>query len=70
MRVLNELDRYHLAKDAISRTKFAASADDFEAKMDQMLQKHHDYIRQYGTDIPEVQNWKWSGNLTNKLTTE
>ena len=70
MRVLNELDRYHLVKDAVSRTKFAASADDFEAKMDKMLQKHHDYIRAYGTDIPEVQNWKWSGNLTNKLTTE
>lgn len=69
MRVLNELDRYHLAKDAISRTKFNQEATDFKAKMDQLLQKHHDYIREYGTDIPEVKNWHWSGTLNRDLTT-
>lgn len=70
MRVLNELDRYHLAKDAISRTKFADQAGDFTSEMDKLLAKHHDYIRENGTDIPEVRNWKWSGDLTKNLTTE
>ncbi|GAF37413.1 phosphoketolase [Lentilactobacillus farraginis] len=68
MRVLNELDRYHLAKDAVSRTKFNQEADSFKQQMDHMLQKHHDYIRKYGTDIPEVQNWQWSGALNHRTT--
>lgn len=61
MRVLNELDRFHLAKSAIQKTAFASQANDFVARMDQELKRHHDYIRQYGRDLPEVENWHWSG---------
>ena len=60
MRVLNELDRFHLAKSAIHKTAFATQAQDFDHQMNQLLQKHHDYIREYGRDIPEVRAWRWS----------
>ncbi|NWN99993.1 phosphoketolase family protein [Tetragenococcus halophilus] len=58
MRVKNELDRFHLAKDA-ANTIYAEKAADFIQEMDKTLQYHHDYIRENGDDISEVQNWEW-----------
>ncbi|MFB8541010.1 phosphoketolase family protein [Enterococcus faecium] len=53
MRVVNELDRYHLAKDAALKIK-GSQAEDFAKKMDQKLQEHQNYIRENGIDLPEV----------------
>ncbi|HFD1716802.1 TPA: phosphoketolase [Enterococcus faecium] len=53
MRVVNELDRYHLAKDAALKIK-GSQAEDFAEKMDQKLQEHQNYIRENGIDLPEV----------------
>lgn len=58
MRVVNELDRYHLAKDAALKIK-GSQAEDFAKKMDQKLQEHQYYIRENGIDLPEVLDWKW-----------
>ena len=58
MRVVNELDRFHLAKDA-ARAVYGDQAIAFEDKMDQLLDKHHQYIREHGDDMPEVTEWKW-----------
>ncbi|MDO4911986.1 MAG: phosphoketolase family protein [Lactobacillus sp.] len=58
MRVLNHLDRFHLAKDAVSQLSGLAS-DEFVARMDKLIEKHHSYIRENGADIPEVTSWKW-----------
>ncbi|HEA4500262.1 TPA: phosphoketolase family protein [Enterococcus faecium] len=58
MRVVNELDRYHLAKDAALKIK-GSQAEDFAKKMDQKLQEHQNYIRKNGIDLPEVLDWKW-----------
>ena len=58
MRVMSELDRFHLAQDAANAALGAAAAD-FSAKMDETVAYHNDYIRENGDDIPEVQNWKW-----------
>ncbi|HGD7093999.1 phosphoketolase family protein [Enterococcus faecium] len=58
MRVVNELDRYHLAKDAALKIK-GSQAEDFAEKMDQKLQEHQNYIRENGIDLPEVLDWKW-----------
>ena len=60
MRVRNELDRFHLVKDALEvvpgvSEKYATVLQD----MDLLLQKHHDYIRSEGDDIEEVRTWKW-----------
>lgn len=60
MVVLNDLDRYHLAVDAIDRVPslhyVAARAKQF---LRDKLIDHKHYIRQHGEDLPEIQNWKW-----------
>ncbi|MEE3443087.1 MAG: hypothetical protein VZR77_04665, partial [Candidatus Enteromonas sp.] len=30
-------------------------------KMSDKLVEHKQYIHEYGVDLPEVANWKWSG---------
>jgi len=60
MTVLNELDRYHLALEAINRVpglaeKVPDAVDGLRAK----LVKHHDYVRRHGEDMPEVRDWRW-----------
>ena len=60
MRVLNELDRFHLAKDAIeSVPEYAEKAAYFAQRMDDKVAKHNQYIRDVGTDLPEVKSWNW-----------
>lgn len=61
MRVLNELDRFHLAKAAVEKVGLATEAAAFMTQMDQELARHHDYIREYGRDLPEVEAWRWTG---------
>ena len=58
MRVQNEIDRYHLALDVL---RYVDVPDESKLRdyCNEMLQKHHDYIREYGVDIPEVDNFKW-----------
>ncbi|HEL1639959.1 TPA: phosphoketolase family protein [Streptococcus suis] len=58
MRVMSELDRFHLAKDA-AIASLGEQATAFASKMDETVAFHKDYIREHGDDIPEVQNWKW-----------
>jgi xylulose-5-phosphate/fructose-6-phosphate phosphoketolase len=60
MRVLNELDRFHLAQDTInSIPEFAEKGADFSQQMDNTLERHYQYIRDNGDDLPEVTNWTW-----------
>lgn len=58
MRVMSELDRFHLAKDA-AIASLGEQATAFASKMDETVAFHKEYIREHGDDIPEVQNWKW-----------
>ncbi len=60
MTVLNELDRFHLAIEAIERVpglkeKVPEVLESLRAK----LIEHHAYVREYGEDMPDVRNWKW-----------
>ncbi len=60
MTVLNELDRFHLAIEAIERVpglkeKVPEVLESLRAK----LVEHHAYVREYGEDMPDVRNWKW-----------
>ncbi len=58
MRVLSELDRFHLAQDAAIAV-YGEKAEPFSKEMDAKIAYHTDYIRAKGEDIPEVVNWKW-----------
>lgn len=60
MTVLNELDRFHLAIEAIERVpglkqKSAGVIDMLNAK----LAEHTRYVREHGEDMPEIRDWKW-----------
>ena len=60
MAVLNELDRYHLAIEAIERVPgMKEKAGEALAAFRGKLAEHHDYVREYGEDMPEVRSWKW-----------
>ncbi len=60
VRVQNKIDRFHIVKSVIAHlgdtSKKYASLD---ARMNELLSKHNEYVRKYGQDIPEVRNWKW-----------
>ncbi|SCC00972.1 XFP N-terminal domain-containing protein [Kosakonia oryziphila] len=60
MTVLNELDRFHLAQEAILRVpSLQGKADEILDLLQEKIAAHHRYVREYGEDLPEVQNWKW-----------
>ncbi|MBX5042518.1 phosphoketolase family protein [Rhizobium lentis] len=60
MTVLNQLDRFHLAIEAIERVPgLKEKAKDALAAFRGKLAEHHDYVRQHGEDMPEVRNWVW-----------
>ncbi|WP_034918488.1 phosphoketolase family protein [Erwinia sp. 9145] len=66
MTVLNELDRYHLAQEAILRVPgLQEKAGDVLDALQEKLAAHHAYVREHGEDIPEVQNWKWPSQQDN-----
>ena len=60
MAVLNDLDRFHLASDAIVRLpQLGARAAYFKQEMTDRLTEHHMYIRRYGEDMPSIRDWRW-----------
>lgn len=65
MQVRNQTSRYHLAIEAaqtLSRTGVLTSAevapaiDSYQAVLD----RHHQYIRRCGVDLPEMEDWQWT----------
>ncbi len=60
MTVQNELDRFHLAGDAIDRVpRLGSSADHVSQRLGDKLIEHRQYIRAYGEDMPEIRDWMW-----------
>ncbi|MBY3599164.1 phosphoketolase family protein [Rhizobium bangladeshense] len=60
MTVLNELDRFHLAIEAVERVPgLKEKAKDALAAFRGKLAEHYDYVREYGEDMPEVRDWTW-----------
>ena len=61
MVVLNDLDRYHLAGDAIDRVPrlkyISGNAKQF---LREKLIDHRRYIISHGQDMPEVTDWRWT----------
>ena len=60
MTVLNEMDRFHLVMDVISRLpQLGQRAAYLKQEMEDMLIRHRQYISDQGRDMPDVLNWKW-----------
>jgi xylulose-5-phosphate/fructose-6-phosphate phosphoketolase len=62
MTVLNDLDRFHLTMDTISRLPQTGEKGVYvKAKLREKLIEHKQYIDVHGEDLPEIRNWKWPG---------
>jgi xylulose-5-phosphate/fructose-6-phosphate phosphoketolase len=59
MTVLNDIDRFHLAEDAIKRCGLESTASGVLDLCRQKLREHSAYIREHGEDMPEIRDWRW-----------
>jgi xylulose-5-phosphate/fructose-6-phosphate phosphoketolase len=60
MVVRNDMDRYHLVMDVIDRVPgLAQRAAAVRQEMADQRARHHEHIRRYGEDLPEVRQWRW-----------
>ena len=61
MTVLNEMDRFHLAQDAIDRLPQLRDRGSYlKEEMRHRLIEHSAYIRRHGRDMPLVAEWHWT----------
>jgi xylulose-5-phosphate/fructose-6-phosphate phosphoketolase len=59
--VLNNLDRYQLALDAIKRIpRLSGEVEKAMARYWTMMERHKLYISEHGEDMPEVRDWRWT----------
>ncbi|MGK2924233.1 MAG: phosphoketolase family protein [Lysobacterales bacterium] len=67
MAVLNDLDRFHLAKDVVDRVPSLGPRAAYLTQIirDKLID-HQRYIRQHGEDMPEIRDWKWDAGETGK----
>ncbi|MDR6890793.1 MULTISPECIES: phosphoketolase family protein [Variovorax] len=62
MTVLNQLDRFHLAADAIDRVpRLMNSAAHVQQHLREQLLAHRAYVTTKGEDMPEIAGWRWRG---------
>ncbi|MFF5454631.1 phosphoketolase [Streptomyces sp. NPDC012950] len=63
MVVRNDLDRYRLVMDVIDRVPgLGVRAVGVRQAMADARARHHSWIREHGTDMPEVADWTWTGS--------
>ena len=59
--VLNNIDRYQLALDAIRRIpRLQHLVDAATARYDATIARHKLYVSENGEDMPEVRDWRWT----------
>lgn len=60
MRVQNEIDRFHLVKDALLHLPRLGNCGAYLIQqMNDKLVAHKNYIHEVGQDMPEILDWKW-----------
>jgi xylulose-5-phosphate/fructose-6-phosphate phosphoketolase len=61
MTVLNNLDRFQLALDAIGRIpRYADRVEEETARYWTSMERHKLYISEHGVDMPEICHWRWN----------
>jgi xylulose-5-phosphate/fructose-6-phosphate phosphoketolase len=70
MVVLNNIDRYQLALDAIRRIpRLAGLVEGAIRRYEASIARHKAYIAEHGEDLPEVRDWRWpAGPATPRAT--
>ncbi|MFQ5661693.1 MAG: phosphoketolase family protein [Candidatus Paceibacteria bacterium] len=68
MQIRNTTSRYHLAMDIFNRAAEQEVIDDNKRKAlvkkyEAKIYEHLAYIKENGTDLPEITNWKWKRNI-------
>ena len=60
MVVMNDLDRFHLAGDAVDRIpRLQKVGGHFKQFLRNKLVEHKQYIHERGDDLPEIRDWTW-----------
>ena len=59
MRVKNKIDRFNLVIDAVNNLDNCMIKDKIINDMNSYLEKHNNYIIEYGEDLEEIKNWKF-----------
>jgi len=60
MCVLNNIDRFQLALDAVTRVpRLAPQADAAQQWYSEAIQRHRLYVTENGDDLPEIRDWRW-----------
>jgi xylulose-5-phosphate/fructose-6-phosphate phosphoketolase len=63
MCVLNNIDRFQLALDAILRVpRLASQADAARQWYSEEIQRHRLYVSEHGDDLPEIRDWSWAAD--------
>jgi xylulose-5-phosphate/fructose-6-phosphate phosphoketolase len=61
MVVLNKTSRYHLASEALKRSRRQLGrVSALVAECGAIIAQHSTYVREHFEDMPEIQNWAWS----------
>jgi len=61
MVVLNNLDRYQLALDAIRRVpRLSEMVEEATQRYQETIDRHIRHVCAHGEDMPEVRDWKWT----------
>ena len=61
MRVLNDIDRFHLVIDVVQRLHSLGNRGAYLVqRMNEKLVEHRQYIKDHGVDLPEIREWKWN----------
>jgi xylulose-5-phosphate/fructose-6-phosphate phosphoketolase len=67
MVVLNKLDRFHLAIEAIERVPgLGIAAAHVKQQFRDALIQHTHYVREHGEDMPQIRDWVWPNSTAGK----